>query len=83
MVVAACQSFQFFRQIAWFLRNIRTLSKFVYWILHNLISITELFKSHSIEANFNLTTHATLIVCDDIIADMVSNKKFNELVTDL
>ena len=51
--------------------------------MHNLISITELFKSHSIEANFNLTTHATLIVCDDIIADMLSNKKFNELVTEL
>ena len=83
MVVAARQSFQFFRQIAWFLGNIRTLSKFRYWILHNLISITKLLKSHSIEANFNLTTQATLTVCDDMIADMLSNKKLIQLVTEL
>ena len=29
-VVGACQSFQFFRQITWFLGNIRTLPKFKY-----------------------------------------------------
>ena len=39
MVVGARQSFKFFRQIAWFLGNNRTLSKFRYPILRNLISI--------------------------------------------
>ena len=34
MVVAARQSFQFFRQITWFLGNIRALPKFRYRILH-------------------------------------------------
>ena len=38
----ACQSFQFFRQITWFLRNARVLSKFKYCILHFLISIIKL-----------------------------------------
>ena len=51
--------------------------------MHNLISITKLLKSHSIEANFNLTTQATLTVCDDMIADMLSNKKLIQLVTEL
>ena len=54
------QSFQFFTQIAWFLGNNRTLSKLRYRILYNLISITKLHKNHSIKANFNLTTPATL-----------------------
>ena len=35
MVVGARQSFQFFRQVIWFLENNRTLSKFKYWILHS------------------------------------------------
>ena len=35
-VVGARQSFQFFRQITWFLRNKSGLSKFTYWILHQL-----------------------------------------------
>ena len=40
MAVTACQSFQFFRQINWFLiRNI-SLSKFMYRILHYLISLS-------------------------------------------
>ena len=39
-VVGACQSFQFFREIAWFRGNNKALSKFGYQILHNLISIT-------------------------------------------
>ena len=39
MVVGARQSFGFFRQITWFLRNTRPLSKFKNWILHQLISI--------------------------------------------
>ena len=41
-VVGAHQSFQFFRQIIWFLRNTRALSKLKYWILHHLISIIKL-----------------------------------------
>ena len=42
MVVGARQSFQFFRQKTWFLRNNRGLPKFRYRILHNLISTTKL-----------------------------------------
>ena len=38
MVVGARQSFQFFKQITWFLGNTRALSKFKYSILHHLIS---------------------------------------------
>ena len=60
MVVGARQSFQFFRQIAWFLGNNRALSKFMYRNLYNLISITKLKEYHSITANFNLTTRAIL-----------------------
>ena len=39
MVVGACQSFQFFRQIACFHGNNRTLSKFEYWTFHLLIRV--------------------------------------------
>ena len=35
----AQQTFQFFRQKTWFLENNRTSSKFLYGILHYLISI--------------------------------------------
>ena len=42
MVVEARQSFQFFRQKIWFLGNNRSVLKFRYWILHNLISTTKL-----------------------------------------
>ena len=42
MVVRACQSFQFFGQNTWFLKNNRALSKFLYGILHYLISIITL-----------------------------------------
>ena len=45
MVVGARQSFQFFRQKAWFHGNNSPLPKFRYRILHNLISITELKKN--------------------------------------
>ena len=38
VVVGARQSFQFFRQITWFLGKKRTLSKFKYWILHHFIN---------------------------------------------
>ena len=40
--LGACQSFQFFRQITWFLGNTRALSNFKYWILLHLISIIKL-----------------------------------------
>ena len=52
IVVGAC----FFRQITWFLRNDRTLSKFTYWIFHYLISIIKLWKNQFVQANFILTT---------------------------
>ena len=42
MVVAARQSFQFFRQKAWFLGNNRGLPEFRYHILHDLISTAKL-----------------------------------------
>ena len=42
MVAEARQSFQFFRQITWFLGNNRAMSKFRYRILYNLISTTKL-----------------------------------------
>ena len=56
MVVRASQSFQFFRQNTWFLKNSRALSKFLYDILHYLISVTKFKKNHSIKPNFILTT---------------------------
>ena len=42
MVVGARQSFQFFRQITWFLGKYRVLSKFRNQILYNFISIIKL-----------------------------------------
>ena len=39
MVVGARQNFQFSSQKTWFLENNRALSKFLYGILHYLISI--------------------------------------------
>ena len=60
MTVGGCQSFQFFRQITWFLGSNRALSKFRYRILHNLVSITKLKKNHSVKANFKLIMRATL-----------------------
>ena len=59
MVVEACQSFQFFRQTTWFLRNNRTLSKFRYRILHNK-KILHYKKNQFVKASFELTTRATL-----------------------
>ena len=41
-VVAARQSFQIFRQNTWFLQNNRALSKFLYEILHYLITVIKL-----------------------------------------
>ena len=59
-VVGACQSFRFFRHTVWFLRNNTILSKFRYRVSYNLIRITKLYKNYPINANFNLTTPATL-----------------------
>ena len=47
MVVGTRQRFQIFRQITWFLRNNRALSKFRYRILHYLVSIIKLEKEIS------------------------------------
>ena len=44
-VVGARQSFQIFRRNAWFLENNRALSKFLYGILHYLISIIKLYRA--------------------------------------
>ena len=41
-VVGDRQSFQIFRQNTWFLENKRALSKFLYGILHYVISIIKL-----------------------------------------
>ena len=42
VAAGARQSFQFFRQIAWFLGKNRALSKFRFRISYDLISITKL-----------------------------------------
>ena len=42
VVFGTRQSFQFLRQIAWFLGNNRAFSKFSYRIFHNVINITKL-----------------------------------------
>ena len=60
MVGGALQSFQFFRQITWFLGNNRVVFKYRYQILRNLISIIKLYENQSVEASFKLTTQATL-----------------------
>ena len=61
MVSADCQSFQFFRQINWFIRSNRALSKLMSRFLKFLISIIKLKKKiQSIKSNFILTMRATL-----------------------
>ena len=61
MVSADCQSFQFFRQINWFIRSNRALSKLTSRFLNFLISIIKLKKKiQSIKSNFILTMRATL-----------------------
>ena len=61
MVSADCQSFQFFRQINWFIRSNRALSKLMSRFLKFLISITKLKKKiQSIKSKFILTMRATL-----------------------
>ena len=58
MGVGAPQSFQFFRQITWFLENNGALSKFLHEILYCLISITRFLKNLFLKPNFMLTTGA-------------------------
>ena len=48
MAVGARQSFQFFKQITWFLGDNKF---FRYLILHYLISITKLLENQSVKAN--------------------------------
>ena len=55
VVVGTRQSFQFFRQITWFLGNSRALPK-LDWILYYLISIIRLQNNLSVKPNFILTT---------------------------
>ena len=43
-VVGARQNFQFSKQNTWFLENSKALSKFLYVVLHYLISIIKLQK---------------------------------------
>ena len=43
-IAGARQSFQIFRQNTWFLKSNRAMSKFLYDILHYLISIIKLNK---------------------------------------
>ena len=59
-VVGARQSFQFFREIIWFLGNKLPFPKFKYWILQYLISIIKLQNYSPVKPNFMLTTRATL-----------------------
>ena len=56
MVVGVRQSFQFFREHTWFLKNNRALSKCSYGILHYLISIIKLQKNQSIKKRDNIET---------------------------
>lgn len=56
MIVKARQSFQFLKQMNWFIRNNEALSKFRYWIL--LYQVT---KNQPVKANFMSTLQATLI----------------------
>ena len=51
-----------FRQNTRFLDNNRALSKFLYAILHYLISIIKLSKNQSIKPNFIITTRTTLTI---------------------
>ena len=60
MGVGARQSFQFFRQTTWLLKNNRALSKFRYRILHYLLIIIKLQSNSSVKPNFMLITRTIL-----------------------
>ena len=62
----ASQSFQFFRQITWFLGNYRVLYKFRYRILHNLLSIIKLLKNQFLKAKFKLTTTWAILILNNL-----------------
>ena len=74
-VVRARQSFIFFRQNTWFLENNGALSRFLYGILHNLISIIKLLKISFLKPNFILTTRATLNKQFDLLRWLACLKK--------
>ena len=58
MVVGAHQSFQFLRQKTWFLENNTFLSKFLYGILHYLISHINYKKPfHKTQIHANHASH--------------------------
>ena len=59
LIVEACESFQFFRQNTWFLKNNKALSQFSYGILHYLIRITKLLKKlvHISQFYINHSSH--------------------------
>ena len=58
---------KFFRQNTWFLKNNRTLSKFLYEILHYLIGITKLSKKsvHVSQFYINHLSHFTVSLVSD------------------
>ena len=56
-VVGARHSFQIFRQNTWFLEDNRAVSKFLYGILHYLISIIKLWQDQSIQFYINHASH--------------------------
>ena len=58
MEVGALQSFRFFRQNTWLLKNNRALSKFLYGILNYFISITKLKKKSVHKTQFYIN-HAS------------------------
>ena len=66
MVVGARQSFQFFRQITWFLENNRALSKFLHGTLHHLISMTKLCKKALHKTQFYFKDVSHLEYCPEI-----------------
>ena len=57
-IVETPQSFQIFRQNTWFLKNNRALSKFLYGILHSLISTIKLYQNQYIKKQFYIN-HAS------------------------
>ena len=67
MTVGARQSFQFFRKNTWYLKNNRTLPKFLYGVSHYLISIIKIIIKQVHKKHFKLTTQATLNSLNDFL----------------
>ena len=66
LVVGARQSFQFFRQIPWFLGNNRALSQFKYWILHCFISY-QITKQLVCKTQFHINHTSNLLVIQGLV----------------